>query len=373
MANVDAQVAAMTAALPQVGAQFLAQLQAQQTAAAAAAAAPAPPAHTAVYNLHDSGQPVDLSSRSGAAAADKASAKLPIEITGKETEIVLWIQALKSHCSETYMEAAGPTGILDFGGKNLLTHYHSILMTDILQLFGLNGSMPTLGKGDRPTLFKAIIDTTAPASLLVSMQALTDLGILDPADFDFDIKRINAKASQLIALATTSARSLSDPECIQLLLTIYSRIKQPHAWFLWVQQKITDFEEGQMNAPAGGASLYPAFMQNAARKANQLNVDKSQSHAWKSTTLTEDVVAMTADAKKYFDAKNNKKEDNKPPAKKPGRNPTAPSSKLLPPFIKHFKKPESEGNAPYIVGDTKDFKGTTWHFCNCPTHRDKNK
>ncbi|CAJ1941720.1 unnamed protein product [Cylindrotheca closterium] len=225
MADTDAQVAAMTAALTQVGIQFLAQLQAQQTAAATAAAAAAPP-RTAVYNLHDSGQPVDLSSRSGAAAADKASAKLPIEITGDKAEIVIWIQALKFHCSETYMDVAGPTGILYFGGKNLLTDYHSILMTDVvsqatlrtdprakqnsgwlfkciqsslspallLQLFGLNGSMPALGQGDGPTLFKAIMDTTASASLVVSMQALTDLGVLDPADFDFDIKKINAKA-----------------------------------------------------------------------------------------------------------------------------------------------------------------------------------
>ncbi|CAJ1948804.1 unnamed protein product [Cylindrotheca closterium] len=110
------------------------------------------------------------------------------------------------------------------------------------------------------------------------------------------------------------------------------QFKQPHAWFSWVHQKITDFEEGRLSAPAGGASLYPTLMQDAARKANRLNVDKSQSHAWKSTTLTKDVVAMTADAKKYFDAKNNKKVDNKPPAKKPGRDPTAPSSKLLPPY-----------------------------------------
>ncbi|CAJ1948802.1 unnamed protein product [Cylindrotheca closterium] len=108
MANTDAQVATMTAALTQVGVQFLAQLKARQTAAATAAAAaapPAPPARTAVYNLHDSGQPVDLCSRSGAAAADKASAKLPIEITGDKAEIMIWIQALQRHlhgCCRTH-------------------------------------------------------------------------------------------------------------------------------------------------------------------------------------------------------------------------------------------------------------------------------
>lgn len=48
-------------------------------------------------------------------------------------------------------------------------------------------------------------------------------------------------------------------------------------------------------------------------------------------------------------------------------------SKQLPPFIKHFKHKVNGNDVKDKVGDTKQWKGDTWHFCDCTNHRDRIK
>jgi hypothetical protein len=45
----------------------------------------------------------------------------------------------------------------------------------------------------------------------------------------------------------------------------------------------------------------------------------------------------------------------------------------LPPFVKHFKSFSANDATKYKVGDTKTWNKLTWHFCDYPNHRDKQK
>ena len=42
-----------------------------------------------------------------------------------------------------------------------------------------------------------------------------------------------------------------------------------------------------------------------------------------------------------------------------------------PPFIQHFKSSPATNATAYKVGATKTWNGETYHFCDCPTHRNK--
>eukprot|EP00980_Cylindrotheca_fusiformis_P022591 scaffold9479_cov108-Cylindrotheca_fusiformis.AAC.1 len=81
----------------------------------------------------------------------------------------------------------------------------------------------------------------------------------------------------------------------------------------------------------------------------------------RSTTVHEDVVAMMATASKA---------KPKPAVKgKKSKSDEDSSEKKSPPFIKHFKAPDSEGGAKYKIRDTKEFNGEKYHFCDAPIHR----
>ena len=82
-------------------------------------------------------------------------------------------------------------------------------------LFGLEGHLPA--HQDRPTLFKNMLDSTLTSSMMVSIQAMTDLNNLDPSEFDYSIMMIevNKRASHLFTLATTTNRVVPDTERYQ--------------------------------------------------------------------------------------------------------------------------------------------------------------
>ena len=40
-----------------------------------------------------------------------------------------------------------------------------------------------------------------------------------------------------------------------------------------------------------------------------------------------------------------------------------------PPWIKHWQHNVNGKQIKYKVGDTKNWKGETWHYCDCPNHR----
>mmetsp|Transcript_41992 Transcript_41992/g.101185 ORF Transcript_41992/g.101185 Transcript_41992/m.101185 type:complete len:480 (+) Transcript_41992:1052-2491(+) len=394
MANIAATIQQMQQQNATLAAQNTV-LQQQNTTVIAALQAAQPAAHQPVLDLFDSTSPFDLSTRNGANAMEKASAALGTSWDGTLELFNAFLLDLKARAREMHWDAApNDGGILTIDGHDLLSEYHLIPMSDIeaartnrtndrakqnskslfltlsksvrgelkIILFGLDGNLPA--HADGPTLFKAMIATTAASSLQVSIRARDDLRDLDPADFDFKITAINAHASHLFSLATTSASTISDAERTQLLLSIYKRIKQPEEFFQWVGRKIDEFEDNTLTTPAG-LKVHQGLMNSAALKATRLAVDTC---TWKTTTVKEDIVAMNAAAQATKSA------PKKPPRKTPEKEKeTAPSGKSLPPFLRFYKRPDSEGNAPYVVGDVKEFQGQTWHFCDCPNHKGKVK
>ena len=53
--------------------------------------------------------------------------------------------------------------------------------------------------------------------------------------------------------------------------------------------------------------------------------------------------------------------------------PNPKSAKTLPPFVRHFKATTASDAATFKVGDTKEWKGQTWYFCDFPNHPDRLK
>ena len=49
------------------------------------------------------------------------------------------------------------------------------------------------------------------------------------------------------------------------------------------------------------------------------------------------------------------------------------STKTLPPFVRHFKATTASDAATFKVGNTKEWKGDTWYFFDCPNHLDRIK
>ena len=48
--------------------------------------------------------------------------------------------------------------------------------------------------------------------------------------------------------------------------------------------------------------------------------------------------------------------------------PNPKSANTLPPSVRHFKAMTASDAATFKVGDTKEWKGDTWYFCDCPNH-----
>ena len=413
----QAQAAAQQAQIDQLAAVVIAlqTIVTNQAATAAAAAAappvlPAPPAPLAlptripVYDLFDSGIAFDMSSRAGSSAMTQAASALPKKWNGSVNELPGFLIALKTRAMQVKWDAAAPNGILTYGSHNLLTAHHSVSLTDIetervarelpannrhraiqnaramfqclaasvegnlqLLIFGQDGNLPS--HQDGPTLFKTLLETSAAATIQVSMTALKDLQNLDPAEFGFDIVRMNTKASTLFEIATTSARTLADAERVQLILTAYNRIRQPSEWSNWVASKIDAVEEGLLVPPAG-VQAHRFLMNKAAYKAHKMSIDDTTTYSWKSSTLGEDVIAMMAAQPPH-----KKRGVTKPPPKSTENKANTGTTKTdeAPTFIRHFKRPESEGGTAYAVGDTKQVGSVTWNFCGCPNHKNGRK
>jgi hypothetical protein len=177
---------------------------------------------------------------------------------------------------------------------------------------------------------------------------------------------MNTNASTLFEIATTSALTLADAERVQLILTAYNRIRQPAEWSSWVAYKIDAVEEGLLVPPAGVQS-HRFLMNKAAYKAHKMSFDDTTTYSWKSSTLREDVIAMMV-----AQPPNKKKGAIKGPPKTTEKKVTTGTDEA-PPFVRHFKRPESEGGTAYAVGDTKQVGSVTWHFCGCPNHKNGRK
>ena len=77
------------------------------------------------------------------------------------------------------------------------------------------------------------------------------------------------------------------------------------------------------------------------------------------TTVTEDIVAMMANARKRKNTPSNVNDSDRDPKSQ---------KKDAPPFLAYYQ--DSKGNK-YKVGDKKDFSGRIYFFCDCTFHRNR--
>jgi len=377
---------ALTTALANIAA-TLALLQ-QQVAAAPPApivAAPAPP----TLQLFDNGSPFDMASRAGSAAMTLAASPLSCSWDGTLAKLPPFLSSLKKRALEARWYAPAPHGILLFPPHDLLSAYHAIPLLDIelaatartdpratqnslamfkclsdsidgdlKSIFDQDGNLPSTEDG--PTLFKRLTELTVANSSLLSAQALDELSSLEPADYKFNIPALNSRFNNLFTLAATSSRSLSDNERIQMLLRVYRRIRQPAAWHSWVNNRYEDLDNGSLPGPPNAKHI--TLMNSAVLFALKITNDKEYPVTWKSTSLEQDVVSMSAVATPV-----------PPPASAPP-NPNRRSYQggahrtptELPPFARHFKASAEPGAARFVVGESKVHNGTTWYFCDAP-------
>ena len=134
------------------------------------------------------------------------------------------------------------------------------------------------------------------------------------------------------------------------MLTIYGHIKQPVQWAKWVQVQEDQFEESQI-------TISQDFMYQASVKYTKIASSDSGFHG-SMKTLQDDIVAMVAAVKKHKTLPTNAKHD----AKSTGLR--SRSSAKWPPFIKHFKALNTADAIHYKVGDSKEWDGKTWYFCD---------
>lgn len=348
-----------------------------------------------VFDPFASDDAFDLSSRSGSSAYATVSSPLDTVWNGDTATFPSFVVALRIRAKEGKWDAAGtvdpvtnittpnPTNILQIGGKNILTEYHSISDTEIetaatartndraiqnskamfsciklsidgdvkSTIFSQYGNLPEHDDGN--ALFKMITTFTAVSSLQLSMLSFNNILTFNPHEFDYNIPVINSKLIHYFVLSTTSTRTLLDAEKIQHLLTVYGKILQPETWAQWVRNRVDDFEDGKL-------TNCQDFMNKSVIKYNKIVCVNGQ-FSGSITTVQEDIVAMLVHKKPQ--SKRRVTDDSNPaPTKTSNRNP--------PPFVTHYK---SAAGDKYKLGDTLNHEGATFHFCDCPLHRNKLK
>ena len=357
-------------------------LQALATAIQRLQPQPAAVTHPVILDPFSSNNAFDLGTRSGSAAYEKISSPLDVLWDGAVETFPSFVVALRIRARKGKWDAPGNTGILTVDAKNVLTDYHSVtdaqitaagvsrtndravqncraMYTCIEQsitgdikdtIFSQFDNIPD--EGDGITLFKKLTTFTSVASLQLSILSFNNITNFNPFDWNFSIPIINSKLLHLFILATTSTRTLLDAERIQHTLNVYSKILQPESWAQWVRTKCDEFEENKI-------TNCQSFMNTATVKFNKI-IGKAGKFQGSVTTVQEDIVAMFAKRsnKRAYDKVDPETNDNgNPPVERP-------------PFLTHF---QDSNKVKYKVGDSKEFNGKTFYFCDCPLHRNRLK
>jgi len=162
---------------------------------------------------------------------------------------------------------------------------------------------------------------------------------------------------QLFVLCTTQHRILDGNERIQHTLNVYSKIKQPEMWAQWTRTKVDLFDENQI-------TMWQDFMNTAVVKFKKIN---STENGFKGSVHTVQEIIVVLIAAKATNKPLKKKKTQFKEKDDETDSPKKKWSKGSSPWLKHFK--DADGNK-YKIGDTKDFKGKTFHYCDAPNHRD---
>jgi len=387
--------AALTAALTQQAAalaQLTALLQQQQQQQAPPVAVPREP----VLDLFLSDGIFDISTRSGSSAFETASKPLDVKWNGDSDSFPAFLVALQLRSSEVGWNRFAPvtadnpdptptaSNIITIGNLNLFIDYHEVTMDQVLtaktnrtdpragqnskslymclksSLFGpirelIFDQAQNLPSQDGPELFLKLTEYTVASSLVLSMDASDRLTNYDPAVRKFQIAQINSDLMHLFVLARSRYRQISDPEKVQIAIKVYSKIHQPESWATWVRSQIADFEKGHILSST-------VFMNQAVFQ--QKKIERAEDgFFFTNLTPKNELVAMIAAA-----VRKPKLPDQPAPNGSEQRTDTAPPTST-PPFLRQTH----EGTVPFKHGDTKTWKAKTYHFCECPTHRDNLK
>ena len=341
-------------------------------------ARPAPP--RPIHDLFASGEALDLGNRTGMQAFDKMSKPLPQVWDGTVPNFPSFLANLTLRANKAKWNVNNDTGILQIGGKDLFISYQSITK-DMIQNaraartnqrakqnvkalfhcleYSISGSVKTVifaQTGNIPThedgvaLFKLITQYTVVSSLQLSNLSLQQILEFNPAESDFNIPDINTKLINLFTLATTQNRVLDQNERIQHSLNIYSRILQPELWAQWVRNQTDKFDAGQITDSQG-------FMNEAVIKYNKIIAEKGKFEG-SNTTIQEDIIAMFSKHAKGIKQKLNSDTNDT----------EAGDKKQKPPFLRDTESTVDGKRVKHKLGDTKVWKGTTLHYCDCPKH-----
>ena len=354
------------------------------------------PSSTPLADLFDHANVLNLKDRAGLEAYNQSVKPLDVEWTGDVQDLPTFLLRLQHRASECKWTAANATGITRIlsipspGGtpvqRDLFTQYHSITQSEVdaahhgrtdprsiqnakamykciersvagaarKTIFETPGNLPT-NVDDGPGLFIKLIKLTAVSSTRLSTRAQASITSFCPSEFDFDIPTINQELNRLMVLATTPTRTFDQGERIQHTLNVYSAIKQPSKWESWVHEQQNKFDEGLLTNSLD-------FQNSATLKFNKIR-DDDKEHKFRGSlqSASEEILAMivkTASDKK-------RKSSPSPPADAPNTRPV--KSDVLPLFVQDLK--DSTG-VPFKLGDTKLWNKKTWHFCDCPNHKD---
>ena len=104
------------------------------------------------------------------------------------------------------------------------------------------------------------------------------------------------------------------------------------------------------------------FMNSAVLKYNKITNEKKDFKGSLST-IQDDIVAMMTQVK-YKKPKVGHKLGEEKQIEQDTRL-------KKPPFLKHYKSKLDDTGVDYKVGDTKEWNGQTWNFCDDPSHKEE--
>ena len=240
----------------------------------------------------DESTPFNLSARAGSTAYATACSALDETWDGMPDTLPSFVVCLRIRSAEVKWNAAAPHGILTYGTHDLLKAHHNITeatitdartaRTDPRAIQNAKSMYECLKKSissdlrsnlfeqasdimteaDGPSFFKKMLSFTTISSLQLSMMSFNQILQFDPALHQFKVPTINKTLNHLFVLATTSTRTLDDPERIQHTLTVYQQICQPEIWAQWVRNQVDAFEQGTI-------LISQSFMNTGVMKYNK--------------------------------------------------------------------------------------------------------
>ena len=210
---------------------------------------------------------------------------------------------------------------------------------------------------DGPTLLIKAIESSQALGTAASIKAMQKLSTFDPSSVGYDITKVNTAMFNLMTqAAATLGASYPNNIKVAYLIQTYGRILQPETWVRWV-----DGERAKVPPPDA-----QTLANNAVARAAVLE----QEGHWKPSKMTQvqELQVMLANKNKR---KTSPTKDDKDPKKKPSdKSKVKPDDEKggggegkgkRPKFLKKSK--DADGN-PYKLGDTKEFNGTTYYFCD---------